>query len=578
VGVGFLAVLLALPGLAPVRAHAGEENLEPRPPWIFFTTPDEETARAIDALVNNSFADYNKIVGARDLLVRRYGAWSVDRLYHELIGATNQPALLNSILTVAALRGRMGAAPELAVFVRPLIELARSNEEWRRAAALLALGSFHGPDGVGRPRQRVDKLIPSDDVAEARRLFEQEGLPIMWSALRDGNLQVRASAALALGKTGGNEARRSLIEGQPPKKDASVPPRMAVMLGLGLLSSPEAGNDLERFVEAISDSDRRIRAAAALGAALQVVSESPAPWTESPEPLLRKLASSDVSEQKEDAAEAVFAQGCLAWLRQRPDLWEDVLSAAVTGADQVVEAADQVLVWCEDTTVRARMLQQLTTNTAALKDPTVAAFLLCAGSDAGAEGVKACRSWLGKPARTPRADKDWDPRWHACVGLLRALAAGRPDDGALRREVLEALDDAVSRGLDRDAPLLPLLAELLRAHRGVLARPNNKLPEEALRAVESGVRCRYGLLNHDLVDTAVARANAMIRDEVYLLANLRGLKADTEKDKDGGAKRIFDAYLRMWPYLSRLDLRSERGRRPAPTLQFDDPAKVLDRR
>jgi hypothetical protein len=243
----------------------------------------------------------------------------------------------------------------------------------------------------------------------------------------------------------------------------------------------------------------------------------------------------------------------------------------------VAVAAAQVLVWCEDATLRARILQQLTANTAALRDPAIAAFLLCAGRDANAEGLRACRTWFSKPARTPRADKDWDPRWHACLGILRALAVGQPDDGQLRREALEALQEAADRGLDREAPLLPLLTELLRARKGELARPNTRLPEDALRAIEAKVICKYGLLHRDLVAAAVARANAMVHGELFLLAGVRGLKGD-EKDKEGGAKRIFDAYLRAWPYLTRLDLRTDRGRRPAPTLQFDDPAKVLDRR
>jgi hypothetical protein len=245
----------------------------------------------------------------------------------------------------------------------------------------------------------------------------------------------------------------------------------------------------------------------------------------------------------------------------------------------VATAAAQVLVWCPDRTIHARMLQQLTTNTKALKHPVQAAFLLRAGWDATPEGVRACRDWLANAAKDPRADRDWDPRWHACLGLLGALAEGRPADPAERREVVAALEAAVERGLHREAPILPELANVLRTHKTVLlTNPGSRLPEAALRAVEAVVRCRHHLLNADLRDTAVARANAMVFDVIFDLGAMRPLAAGKEKDKDGSAKRYLEKYLAAWPYLNRLDVLVERGRRPPPTLTFDDPAKVLDRR
>lgn len=579
VALALLTALAGLGGLSALRPARAADDLEPEPPWTFFSAPDEEAARAADALLTNSYGDLNKVGPAREAHVRRFGVWCVPRLLQELGGPTNDAATFNAALTVIALRGRVGPAPELAPLLRPLIELTRSAEDWRRAAALLALGSFHGVDGLGRERQRVDRLVATDPVADARRLYLAEVQALLKGALRDANPQVRAAAALAIGKTGGAPGRWDLLEErqqQPLRKDASIEARIAVLLALGLLSEGADEFEQDRFIEALEDTERRVGAAGALALALQAVGDPPR-WTDDPERALRAL--SRVVGSKADAAEAVFARGCLAALRQRIDVWEAVLAAAVEATSHdVASAAAQVLIAC-DPALHGRMLQLLTTQTKALDEPVLAALLLRAGWNALPEGVHACREWLGNPALSPRADKEWDPRWHAVLGLLRALAEGRASDPAGRREVLAALEAAVERGLDREAPLLPALQDLLRTHRALLAtRPDARLPEDALHAVEAVVRCRYGLLAPDLRATAVERANAMIHDEVFLLADLRPLAAGKEKDKDGSAKRFLHRYLADWPYLSRLDVLVERGRRPPPALSFDDPAKVLDRR
>jgi hypothetical protein len=579
-GVGLVGLL---PLLTAAHGAADERDLQPAPPWVFFAAPDEATAQAIDALIENTFADLNLVVESRERLVRRYGLWSVPRLVRELGSATNEPGILNAALTVAALRAHVGAAAELAPLVRPLIAIARSVEEWRRAAAMLALGSFQGPEGCGRPRHRADALIPLDPVAEARGLFD-EVLDVLQGGLKDQSRTVRVAAALALAKTGGSAARSLLVEGAPPK-DAAVDPRMAVLLARGLLA---VGGEFDQdiFLEGLADPERLVRAAAALGAALQVVCDHPPGWTDAPARLVRALGASQVNTQKEDTAEAVFAKGCLAWKGQSTALWEDVLRQAVAPMveDQVAAAAAQVLVWCDDPPVRARALAQLTTNARALKPPVLASFLLRAGWDGTPEGVKACGDWLGNAGLAPRAARDWDVRWHACVGLLRAFADGHLKDDATRRAALEALQDAVRKGLDRDAPPLEALGRLLAAHGASLAETaGGRLSEEALRDVEEACRCPYGLLGRDLREAAVARANTLLYVRILDLADLRDLAPsrdpakDKTKDKEGTARRFFQRHLEAWPYLSRLDLLEDRGRRPAPRLAFDDPAKVLDR-
>jgi HEAT repeat protein len=582
-----LGALVLLSVAATARAGEAERDLEPAPPWIFFRVPDDETTRVLEVAFANSSGDFNKVVGARDLIVRRIHVWSVDRLALELTGPVNEPAQLNALLTVCALRGHVGPAPELAKLIKPLIDIARNGAEpWRRAFALLALGSFHGVEGIGRPRQRKDVLIGRDVVDEMRRAYENDVPMLFRNALRDPFSHVRIAAALALGKTGGALSRFDLQQGSlvlqgNQEKDASTEAEMAAILALGLLNEPY---DQDRLVGFFQDNSARVRAAAALAIALQAVSYPPPAWTADPGRALDVLSSARISQAVMDAPEAMFARGCLAWLRQRADVWDAVLAAAVeaTAEGAVATAAAQALVWCGDPTLHAKMLRQLTANRATLQQQShhavLAAFLLRAGWDASAEGVRVCRDWLGNAPREPRADHGWDPRWHACVGLLRALADGRPADPAERREVVAALDAAVERGLHREALLLPELQNLLRTHRTLLlTTPGSRLPDGALRAAEGVVRCRYHLLAHDLRDTAIARANAMLFGPIFDLEGLRALAAGKEKDKDGSAKRYLEKYLAAWPYLSRLDVLADRGRRPPNALAFDDPGNVLDR-
>lgn len=357
---------------------------------------------------------------------------------------------------------------------------------------------------------------------------------------------------------------------------------MALLLARGFLA---VGGEVDPhvFPEGLADSERLVRAAAALGAALQVVCDHPPPWTDAPARLLRGLAASQATTGKEDTAEGVFTKGCLAWKGQSTALWEEVFRQAVAPAveTQVASAAAQVLVWCDDPAVRGRALAQLATNARALDPAVLASFLLRAGWDATPEGVKLCGTWLGNAGLAPRAERDWDVRWHASVGLLRALADGRLKDATTRGAALEALEDAVRKGLDRDTPPLAALAKLLTTHRAaLLGTSGGRLPEEAVRDVEQACRCPYGLLARDLRDAAVARANTMVYAQILDLADLRGLSPSREaapKDKEGTARRFFQRHLAAWPYFSRLDLLEDRGRRPAPRLEYDDPAKVLDR-
>jgi hypothetical protein len=573
------ALLLPALLLLPARARAEDEVLQREPPWVFFTTPEEDAAVAIDRILETTFADLNLVVDSREKLVRRYGVWSVPRLARELASANHDSGVLNAALTAAALRAHLGPAPELAPLVRPLVSTARSVEEWRRVAAMIALATFQGPEGVGR-EPRPDKLIPNHPVAEARKLLGDDALDALRSGLRDQSVAVRCVAALALGKIGGPVAG-SMLRQEVPLDDAAPPPRVSALLARGFLAHGGA-NDGELFIEALGDSERNVRAGAALGAALQVICDLPPAWTDAPGRMLRALLTAAVNTGKQDTAEALFCRGCLAWKGQDARLWQEVLAVATSAdvEDPVAEACAQVLVWCDDPAVRSHALGQITGNFKALKPPVLASLLLKAASDGTREGMTAIAPWLANAGYAPRAQPDWDVRWHIVVGLLRALAAGRFADESVRASAIAALEQVARRGLDREAPLLPALERLLATHGPALTnRPAARLPEEVLRDIEAVCRCRYGILAPDLRAAGVARANRMLFEVILDLSDLKSFAPQRvkEKDKEGSARRFLQGYFLKWPFFARQDLQAGRGFRPAPRLSFDDPAKVLDR-
>ena len=71
-----------------------------------------------------------------------------------------------------------------------------------------------------------------------------------------------------------------------------------------------------------------------------------------------------------------------------------------------------------------------------LKPTVLAAFLLLLGSGATPEGVEVCRHYLSNKGLRPKGKPEWDVRYFAAVGLLRALAAGRLADEELRAKAL----------------------------------------------------------------------------------------------------------------------------------------------
>ena len=426
--------LSALGGLSPVRAA---EDLQPTPPRIFFAEPDAGTRLELEALIDTSFADVSKAPVARDVLVRRFGAWAIPPLVLRVRGATNETVVWNAELTLGSLRRALGPSQHLWPAIRPLLELLRAGSDpYRRAFAALALGTWYGPETVRRgPASREGT---ADGAAEARKSLA-DVMVALGVALGDDHPHVQLAAALALGKIGGMAPSSILSErlrAQPTF--AQVEPRLGTLLAFGLLP----GQDDGRIPAALKDPDSRVRAAAALAvttwAVGQVDGEGPDPApvalrkATDLDPLLVSTTNPALRETDWGAAEAAFARGMLARITGNMAVWEDLFQAATrpaTDRSVSVACAQALLFAPPQSPVRqemARFLLKPRLGGPAAKDPTVvAAFLLVAGSDGSPEGVRACLEYLSKRDRVPSGKADWDVRFYGAIGLVRALAAGR---------------------------------------------------------------------------------------------------------------------------------------------------------
>src|SRR5205085_608514 len=137
-----LVAFVARGGTAP-RAAAATDETEPIPPVLFFAFPDlVETKKQIDELIDGSFADTTKAVRAREILVRRFGLWSVPSLLERVAAPTNVPQAWNSELAIASLRRTYGPSYLLWPTIRPLVKNLESQgtDPFVRAVAALAPG------------------------------------------------------------------------------------------------------------------------------------------------------------------------------------------------------------------------------------------------------------------------------------------------------------------------------------------------------------------------------------------------------------------------------------------------------
>lgn len=582
-------------------AVRADEDLQPAPPRIFFAEPDTGTRNEIEALVDSSFADVSKAPLARDVLVRRFGAWSVPTLVARVRGATNETVVWNSELTLGSLRRALGPSQHLWPAIRPLLELLRSGSDpYRRAFAALALGTFYGPETARRgPGSREGT---ADGATKARESLA-EALTALGAALADDHPHVQLAAALALGKIGGM-APSSILSARLREAPtfAQVEPRQGALLAFGLLPGADDG----RIAAALKDPDRRVRATAALAvtcwAVAQVDGEGPDPApvalrkAADLDPLLVSTTNPAIREADWDGAEAAFARGMLARISGSMDVWEDLFQTATRPATQreVAVACAQALLFAPaQSPVRqemARFLLKPRLGQPVREPAVVAAFLRVAGEDGTPEGVHACLEYLRNKARDPKGRIDWDVRYHAALGLVRGLTAGRVAPAA-RDEAIEALAEGIRGGLLPGDPSARTFRSVLEEVAGKAARdalradPERRLPEGRADLLAATFVDPDALLAADPIDVVVDR----LADAVWLLFGLDGVAKAASGGTGGGAPRQPSKedqplrYLIAWfekdPYFTRLDLHRERGRtKPPPALPPDVARReVLDR-
>lgn len=589
--VAALLAATAVGGATGGRARA--EDRQPSPPRIFFASPDEATWGEIAPLIENSFGDVNKAPVARDVLVRRFGLWSVPPLLDRLDKDTNESVSWNAILALGSLRRALGPSQHLWPAIRVLTKVLRTGADpYRRAFAALALGEFYGPDlaRVG-PWSREGT---AEGFTEARKALA-EAQTALAAALVDDSAPVQTAAALALGKIGGAEAAGLLLRAKPELSHWQ--PRAARLVAAGLLPGSDGG----ALAAALKDGSSKIRAAAALAVAAWATGQVYGEGTEVAgvaitranefEALLDPVRNTAIR-AGEDGAEAIFARGALAHVTRKPAPWEELYRVAVAPSTEAVTAiaATQALLFSPpQSAVRRQLAEFIGRDGSGLqREPTVVAgFLLVAGTDALPVGIRACREFLGNRARDPRGRVDWDPRFHAIVGLARALEAGVVE-GSDRLDALKALAEA-SKSLLPGDPGAHSFKSVFEDVLGRTARdafekdPTLKLSDKARARLEAAFVDPDAMTARDPIDLVVDRLN----DFAWILFGLDGVKpaagggigtgGPRQPRTDDEPQRFLMAWLRAEPYFTRIDLHRERGVVPAPPAPPRDPARELDK-
>ena len=584
---GGLALLVLACGVGVPRVARGDD-LEPTAPLLFFAEPDPEGKKEIEDLIDNWFGDVTKAVEARDILVRRHGLTAVPELVRRVESGANVVQTWNSILTLGTLRRTYGPNQWIWPAVRPLIKVltSSSGEPHGKMFAALALGAFHGPDSV---RRKTDSREGSEEGAQKAQRDLVDAEKALGEALKDAHAEISVAAALALAKWGGTSAGWRVREFVRAGANAGqVEPRMALLLAQGMLPVVFDGEKSDAFHEALRDVETRIRATAALALACVATTEWTASEGKAPAPgapiVSRALAldadlvfakNTTLRPADRDGAEAVYARGALAVAAARTDVWEDLFALAI-GSDterETAVAASQALLFAPaQSRVRAAMADQAGRPRAgtALKEAVLAAFLVVAGSDGTPEGVRAAKQYLANQGRAPKGRLEYDVRYHAAIGLVRAFIAGRIAPDA-RAEAAEALTEAARGHLQAstsgERTFRSVLSDYVKPAKAALAAPDGTLPAETADQLEAVFKEPDALFAHDVVDTTLDRLNDMVIT-LYGLENLPkavvlGPDGKRIPSKDDQHLRFLLGWVEHAPYFARIDFRRDRGRLPA---------------
>jgi hypothetical protein len=562
------------------RASASPDDVQPTPPRQFFGEPDSVVREQIEKVIESSFGDVNKAASGRELILHRFGLAAVPQLLDRIRSGANESIVRNAILMIATLRREKGAS----TFLWPAIPVLTSvitnpkPDPWRRVFAALALGTFYGPETARRSPASRDGTAAGKAAAEKALAEASQAL---LRSLGDADFNATAAASFALGKIGGMAAaaeRGKQLDASP--LPASPLAHVADLLSVGLLPT---GDD-RLLSRRVGDGERRIRAAAALAMACWAVGEA----VSAPSGELAARAAARAQEldsflkpaqnaalrEDIDGAEALFARGMLALVSGRMETWDELFEKAMVTTDRLAAVAlAQALVFApKQSPARARLAEFLTHEGIgrdnANRAPIIAAALLVAGTDGTDRGVDACRAFLRDASREPRGKADYDVRFHAAIGLLRALAAGRVSPEK-RETAVKALVEALKA--------LPAAAETFRAALRDVAKsleaalqnnPDARPTLAQVASVEAAFVDPDALTARDTIDVVVHRLNHALT-EVFSLNNLPQriiVMPDKTRVPNKEKQELFllDDWLGRYPYFTRLDLLRDRGREPAP--------------
>ncbi|MDJ0974904.1 MAG: hypothetical protein QNJ98_10630 [Planctomycetota bacterium] len=575
--LGCSLLLVALGPLGAVRAD--DPDREPLPPRTFFWQPDAQTAAEVADLLAKSFADRSKAPLARDQFVRRYKLLAVPQLVDEVRGAvagrsTNQPVLWNTVLTLGAMRDRLGPARHLWPALEPLNRLlGASSEIFERTFGALALGSWHWTEAERQVTPETPKGGEAHEAARTKRMKRQMDTTLrrLGDAVGDFNPYVRTAALLALAKRGGSHAGRATMDAIERLEGASPEVAWAALLAQAFLRERTGAP----YLAALATDKRGLKRAAGLAVSVGALQEGAGEldWVKRPAKTLEALTRGELNPF--DGPELVFARGVLTWQRQLNDEWEKLWQIAISPRmdSEIAVAAVQALLFCQqDWFKRSLMTWARGESGRTLSEPVLAGFLLLAATEGNAAGVGAAARYLEHPGRRPKGTRSWDVRFHAAVGLARAFASGAIKEPTLRTQALDALRGGL-RSMHKEAPFRAELERWLEAHAERITKDAHHRPEEeSVRRLEQAFTCPHALLSRDLIDVCVHRVNKLTL-RLFGAHNVQPTSGDSP-EKSNTPLLFLRSYLEAYPYFSRLEFQWRRGARDLPSLPADDPRSI----